>query len=580
MERGMNATTDLFAGFQEPSHTLEQAHVDAEPHVRAIAAIERVLRAGHGCKVALSLGKDSSACMNLVFTAAMNLIEAGVACPTIYAAHADTGVENPVVRALADAELKKLSVFAKANRIPFRLHVGKPTLSASFAPRIIGGRALPAFPSTGRSDCAVSWKVDVGHRIAQAIQKAEGAESMPVVTIIGTRSLESRARQINTAARKESDHSIWVSPDGNLMLSPILNWSSDQLWTYIGEASSGLHKSYSDFAELTDFYRASSGGECMIVADLRQAGAKGGCGARSGCFVCTKVANDRSVEQMIASDPPRYRFLEPLLQFRNYLSDTQYDWSLRNFIGRTIDEDGFMSVKADQYSPHMCEMLLRYALAAQDEANSLGSPSRVSIVGLRELIAIDFYWSVRAWHPPFHALAIYLDHAAGNVQHAPVIKDVHRPSPAPVIGKLFVGSDWDSDVSALRPQGLRDPVWEMFSDSCGPSLRASPKGKVFMAIDEDPQFTVDEEGALMFMEFEAERMIQDHHVPNGDWTVSASIYLRYGCVTLGKGMSSTVDDMIRRSQWLQRQNLHGQRGAKELAARCQTLASRQEVLFG
>ena len=174
----------------------------------------------------------------------------------------------------------------------------------------------------------------------------------------------------------------------------------------------------------------------------------------------------------------------------------------------------------------------------------------------------------------------YLDHAAGNVQHAPVIKDVHRPSPAPVIGKLFVGSDWDSDVSALRPQGLRDPVWEMFSDSCGPSLRTSPKGKVFMAIDEDPQFTVDEEGPLMFMEFEAERMIQDHHVPNGDWTVSASIYLRYGCVTLGKGMSSTVDDMIRRSQWLQRQNLHGQRGAKELAARCQTLASRQEVLFG
>lgn len=574
----MNAGADLFSSLEEPAHQLEQKHIEAEPHVRAIASIERVLRSGHAIQVAWSSGKDSSSVMNLVFTAAINLIEGGSPCPPIHVAHSDTGVENPVVRALADTELKKMRVFAKAHRIPFHQHIGRPMLSASFAPRIIGGRSLPGFPAT-RRDCSSDWKVSVGQRITRNIEKAEEGTGLAVVTVIGTRSAESVTRQINTTARKETAHAIWSSPEGKLRLSPILDWSVEDVWTYLGEAAAGLHKSYSDFAELIDFYRASSGSECMIVADMKQPGNSGGCGARSGCHICTVVKNDRSVEQMIASDPPRFRFLQPLLEFRNFLADTQYDWSLRNFIGRTIDEDGFMAVKADQYSPHMCEKLLRYALAAQDDANRLGSPSRVSIVGLRELIAIDFYWSLRAWHPPFHALAIYFDHLAGNVQNAPVIKAVHPPSPAPVIGKLFVGREWDADASALQPPGLRDPVWEMFSDSCGPSLRTSPKGKVFMDIEEAPEFTVDEEGALMFLEFEAERMIRDHHAPQGDWTVAASIYLRYGCVTLGKGMSSTVDDIIRRSQWLQRHDLHGQRGAKELAARCQSLASRQEVLF-
>lgn len=574
----MNAIADLFLTLQEPEPRIEQQHMQAEPHVRAIASIERVLRAGHSLQLAWSSGKDSSCCVNLAFNAALNLIEEGVKCPTLHLAHADTGVENPVVRALADSELKKMREFAKVHSIPFQQHIGCPTLSTSFAPRIIGGRALPAFPSTGKGDCAVDWKLSVGERITRTIAKAEEGSGKPVVTVIGTRSSESLARQINTAARKETAHEVWTSPEGRLRLSPILDWSTDAVWTYLGEAASGMHKAYSDFAELIDFYRASSGGECMIVADMGQPSA-GGCGARSGCHVCTKVKNDRSVEQMIASDPVRFRFLEPLLRFRNFIADTQFDWSLRNYIGRTIDEDGCMAVKADQYSPQMCERLLRYALAAQDEANRLGSPSRVSIVGLRELIAIDFYWSVRAWHPPFHALVIFFEHLAGNVKHAPVIKDVHRPSPAPVIGRLHVGGDWDENASALRPQGLRDPVWEMFSESCGPSLRVSPKGKVFMDIEEAPEFTVDEEGAWMFMEFEAERMVREYHASSVDWTAAASIYLRYGCVTLGKGMSSMVDDMMRRSQWLQRQDLHGQRGEKELAARCHSLSSRQEVLF-
>jgi len=80
---------------------------------------------------------------------------------------------------------------------------------------------------------------------------------------------------------------------------------------------------------------------------------------------------------MIETDPERYRYLVPLLQFRDYVAFIQYDWTKRNFLGRTIDENGDIEVKADQYSPAMCEDLLRYMLAAQDEANRLEAHRRV-----------------------------------------------------------------------------------------------------------------------------------------------------------------------------------------------------------
>lgn len=134
----MIAMGDLFSELKESIPRIEQQHVQEEPHVRAIAAIERVLRAGHSLQLAWSSGKDSSCCVNLAFTAALNLINEGSKCPTLHLSHSDTGVENPVVRALADSELKKMREFAQAHGIPFQQHIGRPTLSASL-PRLHQG---------------------------------------------------------------------------------------------------------------------------------------------------------------------------------------------------------------------------------------------------------------------------------------------------------------------------------------------------------------------------------------------------------------------------------------------------------
>lgn len=574
----MAAVADLFAQ-DDDARTIEQAHVDTDPIERAIQSIERVLRGGWPCWLAFSSGKDSSACANLLLNAALNIVLEGLECPPIVIGHSDTGVESPVVRALADGELEKIARFARDHGLPVQIHVGRPTLAASFATRVIGGRALPSFPNLTR-DCAISWKRDVAERGIRGFSKRCKAEGRPqVVTIIGTRSDESSARAANTAARKETAHEVWYTPTGKARLSPILDWTSDDVWTFLGESAAGVHPTYSDFGEVMDFYRSAGGSSCVVVADMQSVANSKACGARSGCWSCVQVQNDRSVETMIELAPDKYPYLVPLLQLRNFISRTQWDWGRRNFIGRTI-VDGSIKVQADQYSPAMCEDLLRYTLAAQELANELGSPSRVETVGLRELIAIDFWWSIRAWHPPFHALWVYFDHVRGNRRYAPEIKAPYPPSPTPVLGEIRVGKDWDEEWSDLFPSGLRYPAWELFSDSCGPQLRSSPAGKVFLQLEETPELDVDEEAAADFLEFIApEKIEQMHRADYCDWTAGAMTYLQYGTVTPASGSSSMVDNMMRRSQWLQQHGLHGHQTAEMLLPRCSKLASAQTHLF-
>lgn len=135
-------------------------------------------------------------------------------------------------------------------------------------------------------------------------------------------------------------------------------------------------------------------------------------------------------------------------------------------------------------------------------------------------------------------------------------------------------------MSELAPAGLRHPVWELFSDSCGPMLRTNQAGKMFLSLDEAPEFDVDVEGAHDFLEFIAEEKIATYHrydLP--DWTIGATTYLQYGTVTLAKGQSSGIDSMLRRTQWLQRHGLHGQQSLESLKSKCATLRETQSELF-
>lgn len=566
-------TAELFQAAEREEISI--GHLD--PAQAATEAIDAVMESGKQPIIMVSGGKDSATVANLTLATAVHRLKLAKHVPMIHVVNADTVIESPYVRALADSELAKMEAFGREHGFEVCIHITRPSLSASWAVRVLGGRALPSFPNNAGGGCAIDYKVMPNTKKVKAIQRAAAGRT---VTFIGTRSGESTKRSVTTRDRRETSHMTWRGESGDEFLSPILEWSDDMVWTYLGEAAAGLHPAYSDFSDLMSFYADASASTCVVVADARVAATSKPCGARSGCWACTKVGpSDKSVENLLEANPDKYPYLVPLLQLRNYIAATQWDLTLRNHVGRTIDQDGYITIRPDQYSPDMCERLLRYTLSAQDDANALGAPSWVQPVGVREIVAIDFWWSARAMAPPWTALSIWLEHRAGRQLRAPAFTPTTPPQPVQALGRIHVGRTWDDNRHPMRPEGLRHVVWEIFSDSCGPGLRTGTSGQVFLALEEEPEFDVDEEGAYLFLEFEAQRKIKQYEGFTGDWTAAALEYLAYGCVSLAKGQSSAVDNMLRRAQWLQKYQLHGQRSPEYLLSRCVPALNTQVALF-
>lgn len=546
----------------------------------AVQVIDGVLASGAPTVCLFSAGKDSSCVANLLLTAAARRARRGDSVPPLLIARSSTGVENPEIEALAAGEIEKMRRFATANGFQLTARVARPSLYSSFPVRVLSGRALPSFADTSR-DCSIELKLRPSRRMRKQVFDELKAVGDPVL-LVGTRADESQARAINTAARGERSDQIWIGSDGERMLSPILSWSTEDVWTYLSQCSSGVCASYSDFTETMRIYRDSGGTSCYVVSDMVTESAKlakGGCGSRTGCFVCVRVKEDKSLNNMVESEP-RYHYMQPLALIRDFIAATQYDWSRRTWIQRTIDDKGAIRIGPDVYSPTMLEALLRYCLSAQadeqEAARRLGIAPRFSIVSFRELVAIDAMWSLYGLHKPFHALVIAREIEEGARFTPPIVKPFAK-TPLPPGGRLHVGNDWDDQLGEWAATGLRDPLAELHGEQCDVTTRYLKDGRVVLDVDEAPRFDIDEEGAALFMMFEADRYIREYHRDDADWTMGYRIYIRYGFLQPARGHSGEADRLLRRTQWKQRHGLVGDVDPEVLLARCHWRAMAADI---
>ena len=562
---------DLFQESEQEkvqTHTI-QMFTKEEPEERASRRIREVLMAGHPAVCAFSSGKDSSVLAGITLNVARSIVEKGFECPPIVILHGDTGVEQPSVAKLAKAEIHKMIAYAKKHNFTLRAKINHPKLSASWPVRVIGGRALPAFPDT-RSDCSTDFKLlpnQQGQKEVFAELEKLGKWKKPVV-MTGVRNQESIARDQRIKKRGEVAEGIWENEFGALRLSPILDFTVDDVWEVIGYANAGVYEMYSDFAGMMDIYKAAGGDSCVIVADMKSTGSSKPCGTRTGCWACTRVGEDRSMAQMIESDPERYGNLKPLADLRDFVSRTQYNWDLRQWVGRSIDEDGFIAIGPDTYSPEMLEKLLRYTLTAQVK-------SGVQIIDVAQLIAIDARWSQYALHPPFTALRIYMEVMDGAYEDAPLVRRYPKTD-VPKIGKMLVGAPSFNAAMEKQVSGLRNVGMEIFHESCGYELKTLKDGTIVADLETDDEFSVDAQGAADFLEFIAEEKIADYCKQDcSDWTWGFKEYVSYGTIAVAKGRSTQTHEILQRSQWRQQNNLHGQRTRAELEARCDVLFASQ-----
>lgn len=337
--------------------------------------------------VGYSGGKDSSATLQLVWLALSRLSTEQRAKP-VYVISTDTLVENPVVAAWVIKSLEKMDEAAAAAGLPLTAHRLTPEPTNTFWVNLIG-KGYPA-PRPRFRWCTERLKINPSNKFIGDVVRANGE----AIVVLGTRKAESAART-NVMNRLEAQQlRAKLSPNTTLpnayVYSPIADWSNDDVWTFLMQKKNPWGYNNKDL--LTLYQGASADGECPLVIDSTTRS----CGdSRFGCWVCTLVEQDRSMQAMIQNDVEK-EWMQPLLDLRNEL-DVQDDRPLRDF--RRMG--GHVQLFNDQpvpgpYTQVARESWLEKLLTAQDHVGTHGPEEMrdFELISLGELEEIRRIWVV------------------------------------------------------------------------------------------------------------------------------------------------------------------------------------------
>ncbi|MCL6597499.1 MAG: DNA phosphorothioation system sulfurtransferase DndC [Alicyclobacillus macrosporangiidus] len=351
---------------------LEEIRVSREKLDELTSRIQELYLSDHiPWIVGYSGGKDSTATLQLVWNAIAALPTSQRNHKPIHVISTDTLVEQPIVAAWVNRSLKSMVIRARESNLPFEVHRLTPELNDSYWVNLIG-RGYPA-PRQGFRWCTKRLKIDPANRFITEMVKRYGE----TILVLGTRKAESSTRAATMNKYQQQRHRKWLSPNGSLLNSwvftPIEDWSNEDVWMYLMQVPNPWGMSNK---ELMAMYReATADNECPLVLDTTTPS----CGnSRFGCWVCTLVSYDKSMQAMIQNDDEKV-WMTPLLEFRNEIGrlnehgridDHQYrDFRRMNGSIKLYDSDD--RPIPGPYTKERREYLLRRLLEVQCEVNKL-----------------------------------------------------------------------------------------------------------------------------------------------------------------------------------------------------------------
>jgi DNA sulfur modification protein DndC len=269
----------------------------------------------------VSWGKDSSTILQLVWNAIATL-PSNKRQKKVYVITTDTLVENPIVSAWVRRCIDRIKSQAELEQIPIEAHLLKPEVKDTFWSNLIG-KGYPA-PRNGFRWCTDRLKISPANRFIRDVVQSNGE----TILVLGTRKAESSNRAKTMKKHEKNRVRDYLSPNArlpnSLIYSPIEDWRTDEVWMYLMQFPNPWGGNNQDLFTL---YRgATADNECPLVVDTSTAS----CGdSRFGCWVCTLVNKDKSMEAMIQNDEEK-EWLQPLLDLRNEL-DIYDDHDKRDF---------------------------------------------------------------------------------------------------------------------------------------------------------------------------------------------------------------------------------------------------------
>lgn len=338
--------------------------------------------------VGYSGGKDSTATLQLIWKAIAALPVDKRSKP-IHVISTDTLVENPVVAIWVTNSLIAMQKAATEQEMPIIPHRLTPKLEDRFWVNLIG-RGYPA-PRPLFRWCTSRLKINASNTFITELANNQGE----AILVLGSRKAESQARDKVLARYENSTRELLSrNADANLdrvwVYTPVSTWTSDDVWEYLIENENPWNY---DNIELFHIYRgATPDAECPLVVDKSTPS----CGdSRFGCFVCTMVSEDKSMQAMIQNDEDR-RWMMPLLNFRNEYLKTEGDRGLREFtkMGGSLQLQ-FLGVKSGgRTAPSrpgkvVSEKVVRRLSATSDGEEDYPMPNRKVLVLETRVVEAD-----------------------------------------------------------------------------------------------------------------------------------------------------------------------------------------------
>jgi len=534
----------------------------------AIDAIKhQVINENRYISLCFSGGKDSSLMLNLTFQAMREIKSERGNVPTLFVVHSDTRVENPVIHAFNQQQIRQIKKYALKTGIETKVMVAKPGLSNDWLVSLIGGRTVA---SVGKnSKCQSMMKAYPLGQLKSNIRKyiAGREECKPkevkLVSLIGTRRDESAERSQRMSKRGESAHEAVEAMvgSGELVLSPIADFTTMEVFEYLSDVRNGRIESYADdkFEGLVDIYRAMNSGECMVVSYLNNSEqAKSGCSSgRSGCWTCLRVSSDASAEAMIAEEEGKYLWLRPLNEWRNYLMARHFDPSARAWLGRTVDpENGYVNIMPNAYGPQFTLELLGTLLTIQRdeeiEARSLGIKPRFSVLSERQILAIDYMWGRYGYQQAFQAMrtykAVYEEGVSFKIPDLATIPKFTQADISFRASMPFADHEYNKPWSGL--QSIEHAILET------QEMTTTRSGQIVSNAATGDEFGFDEEGLELFLDFELDHALERFSTSINPYPSAVIHYLiGLGTVHLYKGTHGELDRILRVGNQLTRHGL-------------------------
>jgi len=322
--------------------------------------------------IGFSGGKDSTMLLQVVWNA-LKRIEPILLTRQIYVVCNDTLVENPRIVKFINKTLKKIQKEANLNQFPIIVHQTMPNLENTFWVKLIG-LGYPA-PNKFYRWCTERLKIDPTTRFI----KETASMNEEAIILLGTRTDESSSRAASIKKHEVKGQRLRKHLLPNVFVyAPIKDVTTNEVWQYLNQVTppwGGTHK------ELVTLYRNANSGDCPLVIDDTTPS----CGnSRFGCWTCTVVNKDKSMEGLIDNGE---EWMQPLADIRNFLIETR-----DNPEKYRQKERRNGSIHERFWGPYTFETrveILKRILKAQ---KSIEASEGIELITHQEMVLIQYYW--------------------------------------------------------------------------------------------------------------------------------------------------------------------------------------------